>query len=107
MEKCNRPEQNWNTDLGYNIKQANWPKFREQIDLNFSDEFMDQRNTLPADKAIRAFNKKLEICCQRPIPKRKVADRIVPWWNQELTDLTKKSDNSQKAVTKSQEATPC
>ena len=61
---------NWNPDLGYNIKNANWKKFRDQARLDFDVQTIELLSTLPAEKAVKVFNSKLENCCRKAIPKR-------------------------------------
>ena len=58
---------------------------------------MEQIRTLSADKAVRVFSKKLE-SCRKFIPRRKVTNRTVPWWNPELTDLRKKVTSAKKQL---------
>lgn len=98
LEKGNSNNHNWKADSGYNIKKADWQKFRDQIDLNFRDDTVEQIGTLPADRAVGLFNKKLEACCQKAIPRRKVSDRAVPWWSRELTDMRKEVTMAKKQL---------
>lgn len=67
----------WNIGLVY-IRNANWQKFREQVEQNFDDETIKLIITLPADKAMRVFNNKLERCCEKAISKRRLANKTVP-----------------------------
>ena len=55
-------------------------------------------STLPADKAVKLFNKTLNKCCKNSIPRRKVAERSVPWWNSQLTELRGKTMSSKKQL---------
>ena len=81
---------NWKPDHGYNVRKADWMKFGRSVEQNFSDEVLRSLSTLPVDKAVRVFNEKLDKCCKSSIPRRKMTERTVPWWNSQLTNFRKK-----------------
>ena len=93
-----RKNSSWISDLGYNIKRANWPKFRDQVELNFDESTIGEIATLPAEKAVEAFNSKLTMCCQTAIPKKKSSNIMVPWWTEQLTNLKKKVTLAKKQL---------
>ena len=88
----------WNRTLGYNTKRANWQKFRELAIQKFDENTIGLLSTLPADQAVSVFNKTLESCCEAAIPKRKQANRMVPWWNEQLADLRKRATLAKKQL---------
>ena len=90
LEVGSKVSRSWKADLGYNTKKADWNKFGSFVERNFDDEVINLLCTLPADKAVSLFNKKLDDCCKNSIPKRRMCEKTVPWWNLQLTNMRKK-----------------
>lgn len=47
---------------------------------------------------MRLFNNLLGRICNQAIPKRRLANRTVPWWNEELSTLRKKANKIKKQM---------
>ena len=89
---------NWVTDFGYNINKADWQKFGRSVEQNFDEAAINSLNIIPADRAVNMFNKKLDKCCKVAMPRRKVAERTVPWWDSHLTSMRKKVMSAKKQL---------
>lgn len=83
-------------EKSYNIKKADWTKFYEELNNEFNDERIKQLETLTPDTAIKKFNKLLELCCSRTIPKIKSGQNLVPWWSEELSELRKNANRAKR-----------
>lgn len=78
----------WYQEKIYNLKRADWDKFKEKIRSEFDDNFTENLKDSP-DELIKIFNKRLTKCCDASIPIRKNCIGTVPWWNNELNQLRK------------------
>lgn len=68
----------------YNVKKADWENFYKEINKEFEEDKIKPLEDLPADDAVKKFNKMLEHCCAKAIPKLKTGQSLVPWWSDEL-----------------------
>ena len=101
LEGNGKIARNWIADLGFNIKKADWQIFGRSVEKNFDEDTIKLLSTIPAENAVKMFNIKLDKCCRDSIPRRKVAERTVPWWNPQLTNLRKKVKITCQAFTSS------
>ena len=79
------------------MRKANWQKFKEHVEQNFDGNATKVITTLPADKAVREFNNRLNKCCEKTILKKRLGNRAVPWWNEQLTDMRRKVTLTKKS----------
>ena len=55
--KSNR---NWNMNIGYNLRKANWQMFKELVGENFDENTTEVIKNMPVEKAVRMFNNRLQ-----------------------------------------------
>ena len=69
---------NWFTDCGFSINKADWQQFGRSVEQNFDYATINSLNIMPADRAVKMFNKKLDKCCKVAIPRRKSYRKNIP-----------------------------
>jgi len=82
----------------YDIKRANWKVFTSQIADVFNRKNMDDLRTFKPDKAVALFDRLLNRVCRKSIPKKKLCNKAVPWWNENLNSLRKEANRAKKQM---------
>lgn len=90
----------WSIQNGYNLRKANWDRFRETTQILFNDDFLNRLKNSSASKSVQLFNKTLRKICDKSIPRRKLANRTVPWWNEKLSALRTQANKAKKHLSR-------
>lgn len=88
----------WSNQEGYNIKKADWDLFKTLTGTHFNERIYENIKNSDTNKATRIFNSVLNKICQESIPKRKLSNRTVPWWNSNLTKLRNEASKAKKQM---------
>lgn len=83
---------------GFKIKRANWVLFNKLTQSYFDEEALETLKKGNANKAVKEFNNLVTEICKGSIPKRRISNRTVPWWNEELTRLRKLANNAKRQL---------
>jgi len=54
--------------------------------------------TLEPNKVVAVFNSLLNKVCKKSIPKKKLCNNAVPWWNDNLNSLRKETNRAKKQL---------
>jgi len=85
---------------GYNVRAANWERFRTEIGQVFDGEFIDGLRLSRPSVVVKRVTESLIEVCRRTIPARKLRSRSVPWWSRELDRLRKDARGKRKQLTR-------
>jgi len=90
---------------GYNVKAADWDRFRMEIGQIFNGDCIDGLRRSHSNVVTNHVIELLTEACRRSIPGRKLRSRSVPWWSRELDKL--RGDARCKRKQLALEATTC
>jgi hypothetical protein len=88
----------WTTQESYNMKRANWDKFKNLIESYFDEGTLRAIRTANANNAVHIFNIVLDKTCRGSILRRRLASKTVPWWTSDLAILRFKANRTKKQL---------
>jgi len=91
---------------GYNIKAADWDRFRMEIGQIFNGDCINGLRRSHLSVVINHVTELLNVteACRRSIPGRKLRSRFVPWWSRELDKLRRDARCKRKQLARSEAA---
>ena len=88
------------SSAAYNIKAANWDKFEFAIGKKLSSEALANFRNMDLNTFLRRLNKIIAEACAEAVPRRKIMNKSVLWWNQELDGRRKEARCWKKQMTR-------
>lgn len=82
----------------YNIKSADWNKFKKLMQEKFDDEIVKRMEDMTPEDCSEFFVKTIHKICKKCIKYKRKIERKVPWWNSEIENKRREVNKCKKRI---------